>query len=151
MASRKVVKRTPAKKAPAKKASSRSREREDGDGTPAEQGVSDYKTYKRGLHNRGFYNQVIDYGDGTGTVRRVPINAQGVAGRTVRAPESLRAQGEQRWAQRGNRMGINSWYASSENYVRRTITERTTRGRGNEGKLASKQKTKGKSGPTKKR
>lgn len=149
MASRKVVKRAPAKKAPAKKASSRPR-REDGDGTPAEQGVSDYKKYNRGLQNRGFYNQVIDYGDGTGTVRRVPINARGGAGRTVRGPESLRAQGEQRWAQRGNRMGVNAW-TTEDNYVRPTITEMTTRGRGNVGKLASKQKTKGKSGPTKKR
>ena len=150
MASRKVVKRTPAKKAPAKKASSRPWRREDGDGTPAEQSVSDFNTYKRGLHNRGFYDQLIDHGDGTGTVRRVPINAQGAAGRTVRSPESLRAQGEQRWAQLGNRMGINGW-TTEENYVRPTITEMTTRGRGNVGKLASKQKTKGKSGPTKKR
>ena len=106
------------------------------------------------------------YGDGmVGTDFR-PKRAGGAGGRLMKSPRALRMQAEAKWAERGGRFensyGVQTPYTKPQ-YGRTNpnlgpFVNRNKNGtpfgggpQGPTGKLASKKKTNGKSGPTKKR
>jgi hypothetical protein len=151
MATKKVVK----KSAPVKKAARRS--------PSARRRSSEEDKY---WDDKDIVKGNVDYGDTGGNEFR-PKRAGGAGGRLMKSPRALRMQGEAKWAEYGGRyendLGVMtpwtkpkfgrtnpilpSW--QSKNIV--DFNHPSYSAKGPSGKLASKRKTKGKSGPTKKR